>query len=182
MTTRYILSAVLILVLLGCASTASVHSEFDETADFDNYSTFVLCIDDLFVENTDYPNYDNNFVRELVGNEIERQMLARDHETNVLQPELQAGFELIVTEKEATFKNCETEGDYDYWHECTMDTIVYTEETLVLYVLDFQMNQVIWQAALACDMNRSKAKLPEYIAALVERLFNDYPKVPNTAL
>ena len=170
----YILSLIL---LVGCASSESVLAEFDETATFDDYTTFVLCIDDLFVENTQYPNYDNNKVRELIAEEVEKQMIRTGHRTNVLSPQLQAGFQLIVEEKEATFRNCEQQDEYGYWEECTIDTIVYTEETLVVYVSDMERNQIIWQASIPCNMNKSVAKLPEYIAGLVEQAFNEYPKL-----
>ena len=165
------------ILFFGCATTESVIAEFDETATFDDYSTFVLCVEDLFVENTQYPNYDNNRVRELLAEEVEKHMIKTGHRTNVLNPELQAGFELIVEEKEATFHNCEAQDEYTYWAECTIDTMVYTEETLVVYVSDMARNQIIWQASLPCNMNRAASKLPEYIAELVTQAFNEYPKV-----
>jgi len=177
MKTLKFLSLILILTLFGCASTSAVISEFDEDADFDNYSTFVLCIDDLFVENTNYPNYDNNEVRAMIGDAIEKQMEYKGHKTNVLNPELQAGFRLVIQEKEASFTNCESQGEYEYWKECTIDTVIYTEETLVLYVSDINKNQVIWQASITCDLNRSSGKLEAYVDQLVESLFNEYPKV-----
>ncbi|MFT5217105.1 MAG: hypothetical protein ACI83H_002238 [Glaciecola sp.] len=96
-----LLSAVLILTLFGCASAGAVLSEFDESIEFDNYTTYVLCIDDLFVEITNYPNHDNNEVRIMIGDAIEVQMKSKGHKTNVLNPELQAGFRLVVQEKEA---------------------------------------------------------------------------------
>ena len=174
---KKLVGILMLALLVGCASTENVLSEFDETADFDNYTTFVICVDDLFVENTDYPSYDNNYVRELIGEEVEKQMLAKGHKTNVQEPELQAGFQLVVEEKEATFTNCELDDEYNYWHECTIDTIVYTEETLVVYVSNFEKNQIIWQASMQCDMSRSKASLPKYVKELVDKLFKEYPKV-----
>lgn len=172
-----LLSAVLILTLFGCASTGAVLSEFDESVDFDNYTTYVLCIDDLFVENTNYPNHDNNEVHAMIGGAIEAQMESKGHKTNVLNPELQAGFRLVVPEKETTFTNCEKDSEYGYWKECTIDTMAYTEETLVLYVSEMNKNQVIWQASVACDLNRSKGKIEAYAHELVEKLFNKYPNV-----
>lgn len=171
------LSTILVLTLFGCASTSAVLSEFDESVDFDSYSTYVLCIDDLFVENTNYPNHDNNEVRAMIGDAIEIQMEKKGHKTNVLNPELQAGFRLIVQEKEALFTNCEQESEYGYWKECTIDTVIYTEETLVLYVSDIVKNQVIWQASLTCDLNRSKGNIEAYVNEIVEKVFNEYPKV-----
>lgn len=171
------LALFIISLLFGCASTSSLLSDFDESVDFNTYSTFVLCLDDLFVENTNYPNYDNNNVRQLIGEEMINQMKNKGHITNVPKPQLQVGFQLIVQEKETTFRNCEQDKEYGYWKECTLETIVYTEETLVLYVSDINMNQVIWQASITCDLNRSKRKLQAYVNELVVKLFNEYPKV-----
>jgi len=179
MKTLKTLSIIFLLALYGCASTEAVLAEFDESVDFDSYDTFVLCIDDLFVENTQYPNHDNNKVRELIGDAIETEMINRGHKTNVMEPQLQAGFKLLVEEKEATFYDCKEQDEYTYWAECTINTTVYTEETLVVYVSDFEKNQIIWQASMTCDMSRYNKKLPGYINELVETLFNEYPKVNN---
>lgn len=177
MKAKYILSTLALLFVFGCASTSAVLADYDDNIDFNQYATFVLCIDDLFVENTNYPNYDNNEVRQLIGDAIEAEMELIGHKTNVLNPELQVGFQLVIQQKEATFTNCESQGDYNYWHECKIDTIVYTEETLVIYVSDFNKNQVIWQASVQCDLNRSKSKLKPYVKSLIEQLFDEYPRV-----
>jgi hypothetical protein len=176
MKTLKSLSLIGLFLFFGCASTEAVLSDFDESVDFNNYNTCVICIDDLFVENTTYPNYDNNNARELIGEAIENQMINKGHKTNVLNPQLQAGFKLIVEQKEATFYNCEIQDEYSYWKECTIDTEVYTEETLVVYVSDFSKNQIIWQASILCNLNRPKKGLQGYINNLVEILYNEYPK------
>lgn len=173
---KKLITLCIIVLLLGCASTERVISDFDDTVNFDNYSTFVICLEDLFVENTNYPNYDNNEVRQLIGDAVETHMKLKGHKTNVLNPQLQAGFQIIVEEKEATFTNCELQGEYNYWHECTIDTVVYTEETLVVYVSDFKKNQIVWQASIQCDLNRSKGRLPSYINELVSTVFKEYPR------
>lgn len=170
-------SLFVISLLFGCASTNAVLSDFDETIDFDSYNTFVLCIDDLFVENTKYPNYDNNNIRKLIGDQIELHMINTKHKTNVLNPQLQAGFQIVIEQKANTFTNCEIQDDYNYWRKCTINTVNYTEETLVVYVSDIEKNQVIWQASKTCDLNRSKKTLKPYIEELVESLFNEYPKL-----
>ena len=165
-----------LVALFGCASTSDVLSDFDDSVDFDSYTSFVICIDDLYVENTKYPEYDNNKVREVIGAALEAQMIKEGYKTNVLKPELQAGFELLLEQKEVTFTNCEIQNEYNYWKECTIDTEVYTEETLVIYVSDFSKNQIIWQASVQCDMSRSKKKLTDYVNKLVKKMFDEYPK------
>ena len=167
----------IISLLFGCASTSTVLSDFDETIDFENYNTFVLCIDDLFVENIKYPKSDNNTIRQLIGDQIELHMINTGHKTNVLNPQLQAGFKIVIEQKANTFTNCEIQDDYNYWRECTIKTVTYNEETLVVYVSDIEKNQIIWQASKTCDLNRSKKAIKPYLEELVESLFNEYPKI-----
>lgn len=176
-------SAVLGLSLLfNCASTEVVVSEFDESVNFETYSSFVLCVEDLLVEYENNPGYDNPEVRELIGEEIEKQMIKRGHKLDVMNAELQAGFKLILEKNEVTFENCNSYGEYEYWDETTIETFVYTEETLVLYVSDMTKNQVIWQASIMCDLNISKKRLPEYIMEVVDLVFNEYPRVVHENL
>tara|TARA_R110002073_G_scaffold325707_1_gene505010 strand:+ start:820 stop:1365 length:546 start_codon:yes stop_codon:yes gene_type:complete len=174
------LSLIFLLTLFGCAPTEAVLSEFDESVNFDSYDTFILCVDDLFVKNPRYPNHDNIKVRELIGNAIKTQMVNRGYKTNLSEPQLQAGFNLLVEEKEATFFDCKEQGEYTYWEECTINTTIYTEETLVVYVSDLEKNQIIWQASIKCDLSRYNKKLPEYVNELVVNLFNEYPKEGKT--
>ena len=166
-----------ISIFFGCASSNVVLSDFDETIDFDSYTTFVFCIDDLFVENTKYPKSDNNTIRKLISNQIELHMINKGHKTNVINPQLQVGFQIVIEKKMNTFTNCEIQDNYNYWEKCTINTVEYTEETLVVYVSDFEKNQIIWQASKICDFKRSKKALKPYIEELVESILNEYPKV-----
>lgn len=172
------ISLFVLILCCGCATTSdmSLLSDFDETAKFNDYQTFVICIDDLFVENTNYPKYDNNYVRQLIGKEVEDQMVSLGYKTNVLKPELQAGFQILIVEKETTFTNCDLQDDYNYWQTCTINTVTYTDETLVTYVSDIQKNQIIWQASINCDLNKPKKALKPYVMDLVDKLFKQYPK------
>jgi hypothetical protein len=162
-------------LLFGCASTSTVLSDYDDTIDFNTYNTFEICMDDLFVENTNYPNYDNNAVRNIIAKEIENQMKDRGHITNVQSPQLQSGFRIVIEEKASTFTNCDVQNEYIYWKECTIHTVKYTEETLVVYVSDMERNQVIWLAFRTCNLNRPKKALVPYVQKIVESLFNTYP-------
>lgn len=176
MRTLKIISVITLLILFNCAPSSNLSSEFDESVAFDDYSTFVLCVDDLFVENTSYPNYDNKEVRQLIGNAIEEQMTLRGHRTNVMKPELQAGFRILLTHEEVVFTNCDVQTEYEYWKTCTINSEIYTRETLVVYVSDIEKNQVIWQAKIDCDLNRSKKALIDYVKELVDEVYNEYPR------
>ena len=171
---KYI-SLILIFLILGCAATNNIRSEHDHTIDFDFYETFVLCADDFLVDYINHPNLDNLFVRELIGDEIDLQMTSLGYKSDAIKPQLQAGFKIDITEEEVTFSNCDTEGEIDYWKSCTINTAIYTNETLIVSVSDISKNQVIWQASITCDLNKPKTVLPEYIQSLVTQLFEQYP-------
>jgi hypothetical protein len=115
-------------------------------------------------------------VRQLVADAIENEMRNKGYKTNVIKPELQAGFDIVIEEKENTFTNCETTGTYNYWEKCTINTEIYTEETLIVYVSDIDENQYIWQASINCNLNKSRSNLRPYVNSLIAQLFNSYPK------
>ena len=165
-----------LFTLFDCAAPLNLNSEFDESIDFDSYATFVLCVDDLFVENPSYPRYDNIEVRSLIGGEIENQMILKGYETNVSKPELQAGFRILLSQEEVIFTNCDLQTEYGYWKSCTINKEVYTRETLVLYVSDIDKNQVVWQAKMDCDLNKSLKSLKPYVKELVARAYSEFPK------
>ena len=143
---------------------------------FDAYSTYVLCSDDFMVENLDFPNVDNENVRQKIGLAIGEAMEARGHKTNVFEPELQAGFRIALKEKTAKFNNCEHSKELFYWESCSIHEETYNEETLITYVADFKSNQVLWQASIPCQLNKSDKKLEVYIKELINTLFETYPK------
>jgi len=137
----------------------------------------VLCVEDFYVDNTKYPELDNIYIRELIGLEVEDQMKNLGYKTNVLKSQLQAGFKIAITEEEVMVRNCEVQEEFGYWTSCTIDNVIYTRETLIVYVSDIDKNQVIWQATIPCVLNKSKTGLKTYIQSLITELFEEYPEV-----
>ncbi|MDO6597499.1 DUF4136 domain-containing protein [Oceanihabitans sp. 2_MG-2023] len=171
------LSLFTVILLFGCAVTEDIISDYDDKIDFNYYETYVLCLDDFQVDNTKYTNLDNAFVRQLIGNELDNQMAALGYKTNVFKPQLQAGFKISIIEKENIVRNCEFESEFDYWRTCTINTVIYTQEALIIYVSDIEKNQVIWQASIPCELNKSKHALKKYTKELVDQLFLEYPEI-----
>lgn len=167
------------LLLLGCVTPSVIISEYDRDIDFNYYDTFLLCVEDFYVNNNNHPELDNIYVRELIGLEIENQMETLGYKTNVLKAQLQVGFKIVITEEEVMVKNCEIREEFGYWNTCTINNVIYTRETLIVYVSDIDMNQVIWQANISCDLNKSKTGLESYIQYLISELFMEYPEVIN---
>ena len=170
----------LAFLVINCAVTNSVLYDYDLDADFDSFSTYVLCNDDLMVENIDHPNKDNEEIRALIGDAVALAMEDRGHRTNVFEPELQAGFRIAIREETSKFNNCEHSDELQYWESCEIHDETYEQETLIVYVADFKTNQVLWQASIACRLNRSDKQLTTYIQGLVDELFETYPKMTQS--
>lgn len=171
-----ILSSLLLIILFNCAATTEVVYDYNLDVDFNQYDTYVLCIEDFAVEHTNHPNIDNELVRQTIGDAVAIEMENKAHRTNVLEPQLQAGFKLLISEETTEFKHCEHSKHLVYWENCTTHEETYEEETLVVYVADFETNTVLWHASIVCELNKSKRKLKPYIDAIVKELFATYPK------
>lgn len=170
----------LLMLNASCASTQEVMFDYNLDVDFNQFSTFVLCVDDLFVEYTNQPNYDNKTVRNYLADAVEYEMKKRHHKTNVLNPELQVGFTITLTENTVSFSDCEEGNALGYWKECKVEERTYLEETLITYVSDYNTNEIIWQASIQCSLNKPRNVLKEHIEELVRQLFDTYPKTAKT--
>lgn len=176
MKTSNVLSILILILTFGCASTSEVVYDYNLEVDFNQYDTYVLCMDDFFVEHRNHPELDNEEIRRLIGDAVAVEIENKGHRTNVLNPQLQAGFRLLISEETAEFTDCEHSEELEYWESCTIHTETYEEETLVVYVADFETNKVLWHASIICDLNQPKKKLKPYINALVRELYDTYPK------
>ena len=167
---------VFLVLNLNCAGTQEVIFDYNINVDFNQYSTFVLCVDDLFVEYTNQPNYDNKNIRNYLADAVTYEMKKRNHKTNVLNPELQVGFIISLTENHVSFTNCEENKILGYWEACKIEDHTYLEESLITYVSDYKTNEIIWQASVKCDLNKPRKQLKQHIEELVKQLFETYPK------
>ena len=166
-----------VLLLTGCAANYDIVYDYNMNVDFEKYSTFVLCNEDIFPEKTSHPKIDNEFNRSLIAREVSEQMEMRNHQTNIFEPELQAGFRIVVKKETVSFKDCSYSEEFSYWKECKITEETYNQESLILYVADFNTNTIIWQASTDCDLSKSKKNLKPYIKELVRRLYSTYPKL-----
>ncbi len=171
-----VISGLLLLFLFNCATTRDVVFDYNLEVDFNKYDTYVLCMDDFFVENPNYPRLDNEKTRQLIGDAVAIEMESKAHRTNVFEPQLQAGFRLLISEETIQFTNCEHSKDLEYWENCKLHEETYEKETLIVYVADFNTNKVLWHASILCDLNKPKKKRQPYIYGLVKDLYATYPK------
>lgn len=168
--------SLVLLLNFNCASTSNVVFDYNVNTDFSKFNTFVLCVDDLFVEHTNMPKMDNKLIRNYIADAVENEMKSLGHQTNVLNPQLQVGFIITLSETTNTFKDCNNFDDLTYWDNCVIQEKTYIQETLVVYVSDYQTQEIIWQASIECNLNKPKNILQIHIETLVADLFDTYPK------
>jgi hypothetical protein len=176
MSVYKVFSGLTLLFLFNCATTNEVIYDYNLDTDFNQYDTYVLCVEDFFVENINYPHLDNQVIRTYIRDAVDDEMINTGHKTNVLNPQLQAGFRLLISEETVEFENCEHSAQLEYWESCTIQHETYEHETLVVYVSDFNTNKILWHASISCDLNIPKKNLQSYISGLVKDLFATYPK------
>lgn len=170
----YLISFILIL---SCAATSSIVFDYDLDEDFNQHNSFIVCEDDLLVANKNYPNYDNSKIRQFLSEEVTSTLEDFGLQEDTNNPDLQVGFRLVITEKTMEFKDCSDLEKFQYWDECKVETIIYTKETLIVYVSNLKKNQIVWQASIPCDMNKSESRLKTHINESIMALFETYPNL-----
>ncbi|MCK8479883.1 DUF4136 domain-containing protein [Psychroserpens algicola] len=163
------------LFIFNCASSSGIRYDYDLNEDFSQHQTFNICEADLITSNTRFPHYDNSNIRDILSEEVTETLEDLGLQLDTEYPDLQAGFKLIVTEEQTNFKDCSENNEFHYWEKCSVKTITYTTETLILYVSNLKTNQIVWQASTDCEMNKPKSKLKSYINELVKKLYDTYP-------
>ena len=158
-----------LLTLVACG-TAKVISDQDPTVQFDDFKTVVVCKEDLVITNTEYPDYDNIESRELLFNSVAEELQKNGYRLED-QANLQIGFKILISEETLELRNCYDEGEVDYWPNCKIETLNYTEHTIVLYATDLAKNQVVWQGSVSKNFSspkRMQSELPMIVRMILE--------------
>ena len=143
--------------------------------DFNRYKTYNICQADMAIENPKYPEYDNNFNRELIKEAVEEEMNNIGYQKNESDPQLQAGFKFVIANEIVSLINCYDDSEFGYGPVCTLEELKYKEETLMVYVSDLKTNEVIWHAIISKELNDSPEKLKKKIRKKIAQLFKKYP-------
>ncbi len=170
---KILINSLGLILLFGC-SEVDIYSDFDNDIDFSDYTTYTIS-EDLGVEYKNYPNYDNDFNRKRIKKAIEFEMNKRGYILDEINPELAAGFQIIIKDQQITIKNCSGIGMYDYWPQCWINTYNYTEGSLVIHVSDIKKNQVIWQGSAIAVLKYKPTKVKIEIDNIVKDIFKKYP-------
>jgi hypothetical protein len=166
----------LVLFLTACSPGFVVHSDGDRRVNLRNYSTYQI------VEATGKPQdpiLDNQFNRERVENAIHHQLSNRNFEAVAENPELKVMFYSDRRDRQETqYTNSTSPWGWGFPRGNTY-TRSYTENTLIIDVVDAKTNKLVWQGWAAGEMERSMKNPEKVIAEKVRGIFNEFPVRPT---
>jgi hypothetical protein len=162
------------LLLTGC-SKLDVTTDYDKTVIFSEYENYSFCVEDMEVTNEKHPDYDNAVNRSLIQTAMQKELEKIGFKNEEEDPELLAGFRIIIKDTSITFRSCTTRGEFTYWPECTFKTYNYTQGTLILYLTDSRKRQIIWQSTVNGVLDGQAGKMDKIIDQAVKEMFRDFP-------
>lgn len=167
--------SVFVVGLFSNCSVSRVVSDYDPQSNFQEFKTFVICEDDLKVQNHDFLEYDTALNRMRIKNALENEMQTRGYIINNEQPELQVGFKLNIEDEIVEIYHCSSDIRTPYWEDCKFEQYEFTEQYILVYVTDLAKDQIIWQGSLAKPLEVSPKRMAGEIQKVVHRVFKEYP-------
>ena len=170
--------ALLAVALTGCATTMTVSSHFEPTAEFARYRNYDWGPADALP--TGDPRLDTNpFFQDYLQGAIEKQLTLKGLEKSTSgTPDLLIHYHANVSQR-INVNRVDRERGYCYGDDCLVKTEVddYEAGTLVLDVVDTRTNKVVWRGwaqdsveGVIGDRDRMEAKIDEAVPRMLNRL------------
>jgi len=178
-------AALLVLVLAGCATSPTIRSDYDTSADFAAYHSFGFA-EKLGTDSTGYASLLTQRLKEAVS----REMAARGYEYTGEKPDLLVNFQARLKDKVRVYPAPAAWGPwprgyygyrggfYDPWfgYAGGSEVVNYTEGTLNIDLIDRERRQMVWEGVAVGEVDAdegvpSQAK----IDAAVKDIFAKYP-------
>ena len=173
--------ALLIVLVGGCASGPSIHSQSDPAADFSRYTTFAF-LDAAAGEQAAYASFASQYLKTA----ITREMQARGFRKADEAADLLVNFQVLTKDKVRVSQT--PSGYYGYrrgfygWAAApatTTNVQNYTEGTLNIDVADRVQKKLLWEGVAVGRVKESdRANLQPAIDAVVAQIFERFPKQP----
>ncbi len=162
-----------VLFLTSCRGVR-INTEYDSSVNFRSYKYYSICSADLNMEGE---RIDSSFKEEIKNrfiNAVQHEMNTY-YQLNDVKAELKIGFNLKTTDKKNIYRICDRPPGTGAVPVCHLDSVVYNEGTLLIYIADIKMNQIIWQSTITGIVNYNDLRNKKLIDKTIHRLFKEYP-------
>lgn len=163
-------NVLVLLIFLGC-SPPTITSNCDKSANFNEYKTFSFAgvNPERLIKRPDYDNASN---REIINKAIRRELRSLGYEEVDMQGDLIVQYDIIITEK--IDPRIDSAQVYKPWIAAQTDTFNYTEGLLVIRLIDYEKDKLVWQGSLSGILDRKPGtfghKLDKYVTELFSAL------------
>ena len=178
-TIKLFFIALPVMAMVSCKPTLNVSSDYDRSANFSTYKTFSL-----------YYLISNKNVNELnenrIWNSIRAEMMKKGYKENDQQPDIILNAVSVVKNRNsvsATTTGYGYGGAYrPYGYRAGMATGTttfqknsYKEGSLVIDVIDFKTNKLIWQGTGSAEFEKAPKNPDEAVTNAVTKILANFP-------
>jgi len=182
-TIKFLLLALPAAAMFSCKPSLKVSSDYDRSANFSAYRTFSL-----------YYLISNKNVSELnetrIWNSIRTEMLRRGYKENDQNPDIVVNAVSVVKNKKYVSATTTAYGyggayrPYGFWAggagmatgTTTFQKNNYKEGSLVIDVIDFKTNRLVWQGTGSAEFERFPKDPDEVITNAVTKILAEFPQ------
>lgn len=160
--------------LMGCASTSQVFTDYDRSANLEEYQTFGWLPVSASIEARD-PLYYNELNDKRIKTAVANQLESRNYQFSE-KPELLIHYHIIMDDK--TVVRTDPYGYYygPYWLRSEVNVYEYREGTLIIDLMDADTNSLVWRGWITAFLkNSNPEKMDESITKSVRMIFSEYP-------
>jgi hypothetical protein len=160
-------------LLIRCGPTSQVFTDYDRSANLDEYQTFGWQATPSLEANNN-PLYYNELNDKRIKNAIGQQLESRNY-TYSDKPELLIHYHIIMEDK--TIMRTDPYGYYGpYWMRTEVNVYEYREGTLIIDLMDADTNSLVWRGWITSFLkNSNPSKMEESIDKSVRMIFSEFP-------
>lgn len=179
-----------LLLTGGLAARAQVSTDYDKNVDFTKYKTYAWLKPDIKVGSN--PLYQSDLITRNIQQDVAAELGKRGLRQVSANPDLLIGFHTYTEQKTQTYNNNTGPllypggfiggwryfpygyGNWPYAWNNNIQTVQYTEGTLVLDFVDAKTNMLVWRGAVQGAVNNPN-KIEKEVAKGVRKALKKYP-------
>ena len=164
-----------LFLMMSCATTSSVITDYDRDADFSEYRTFFWS-DEFQLqqdEGEDEPLFYNTLNKKRLKQAIQREMEARGYTLSSENPDLLVNSQVLVEER-TTNQNFYPYRGFYYWGPPNTQTSTSKEGDIVIDLIDQEQHQLVWQGYASGVLDTRTQNREEEIRDAVTIIFAEY--------
>lgn len=161
-------------LLVSCGPTSQVFTDYDRTANLNEYQTFGW-LPPTNIETRNNPLYYNELNDKRIKTAIAKQLESRDYQFSE-DPEMIIHYHIILEDK--TVVRTDPYGYYygPYWMRTEVNVYEYREGTLIIDLMDADTNSLVWRGWITSFLKNSDPNnMEESVDKAVRMIFAEYP-------